>query len=213
MTKVEAIVALLKEKGGAADWDYIYENIEHYYPKAKVSDNWKAGLRGVLFRELYQNQYFKRVDIGVYALRDYEDIETLEGVKKIIKDKQKVLELAKAFTATVPSHKIVEGKRKVRIEDRLQKERVADIEEYSCQICGWSAEWEDSEGNLRFIIEIDHIFPKELGGGEELSNLWALCPNCHKKKTFGIIVVDQINKQILENGIKVELHHNNHLWM
>ena len=32
-------------------------------------------------------------------------------------------------------------------------------------------------------FEIDHKIPLESGGLDDLRNLWALCPNCHKEKT------------------------------
>ena len=37
MTKVEAIKKLLEDNGGIATWEIIYNEIEKYYPKAKVS--------------------------------------------------------------------------------------------------------------------------------------------------------------------------------
>lgn len=71
MTKVEAIEHVLQDNGGAASWNYIYENIERYYPAAKVSKEWEAGIRGVLYRDL--NKRFKRVGLSIYALIDYKE--------------------------------------------------------------------------------------------------------------------------------------------
>jgi hypothetical protein len=51
MTKVEAINELMRANDGIASWKYIYDNIEKYYPAAKVSPDWEAGIRGVLYRE------------------------------------------------------------------------------------------------------------------------------------------------------------------
>lgn len=211
MTKVEAIIAVLKEKNGAAPLSYIYEHFDRFYLRPKTK-NWQAGIRGVLLRELYQNRYFKRVDTGVYALIGYDDEETIEGERKARLDKRQILRVAKAFITRAPSHRVREGSSRIRIESRAQKERVAALEDYSCQVCGWSVEWEDAKGKKRYIIDIDHIVPKEDGGGEELSNLWALCPNCHRKKTLGVVVIDQNRKQILEKGEVISLHHNLHLW-
>ncbi len=40
MTKVEAIKQLLKDNGGIATWEIIYNEIEKYYPDAKKSREW-----------------------------------------------------------------------------------------------------------------------------------------------------------------------------
>lgn len=47
MTKVEAIKQLMLDNGGIANWKMIYSQIENYYPNAKKSTEWQAGLRGV----------------------------------------------------------------------------------------------------------------------------------------------------------------------
>lgn len=75
VTKVEAIKNVLEEFGGVATWEQIYDNIEKYYPTAKVSREWKAGIRGVLYREIKNNRNFKKIGLGIYALKDYEEEE------------------------------------------------------------------------------------------------------------------------------------------
>ena len=47
MTKVEAIAKVMQDNGGTASLSVIYDNICKYYPTAKVSKDWEAGLRGV----------------------------------------------------------------------------------------------------------------------------------------------------------------------
>ncbi len=71
MTKVEAIQALMNEYNGVVTWEVLYNEIERYYPNVKNSSEWKAGLRGVLYREL--GKKFKRIDKSVYALIDYNE--------------------------------------------------------------------------------------------------------------------------------------------
>ncbi len=44
MTKVDAIKKLMEENGGVASWQYVYDNIERYYPSAKASQEWQAGI-------------------------------------------------------------------------------------------------------------------------------------------------------------------------
>ena len=47
-------------------------------------------------------------------------------------------------------------------------------EEPRCQLCGASA------------TDVDHITPKARGGGDERSNLRALCRRCHMQETGAI---------------------------
>jgi 5-methylcytosine-specific restriction enzyme A len=46
-----------------------------------------------------------------------------------------------------------------------------------CRLC-------QREGRLRAATQVDHIVPKELGGGDERSNLQPLCDPCHAAKTL-----------------------------
>lgn len=126
-------------------------------------------------------------------------------------DKKRLLDLASKFRNTSNGYEIDLSPRQKRVENRLQKKRIAELENFSCQICNWSLEWLNSKGKKSYRIDIDHIVDKAKGGGEEMSNLWALCPNCHTKKTLGVIVIDKINKIIKENGKELKLHHDNHL--
>ena len=71
MTKVEAIEAVMKLHGGSASLKTIYDEIEQFYPTAKVSKDWDAGLRGVLYRDIYNGKRFKKIGDSIYALTDY----------------------------------------------------------------------------------------------------------------------------------------------
>ena len=73
MTKIEAIAKVMEDNGGTANLDIIYNNITKYYPSAKSSEEWKAGLRGVLYREVDNNRKFKKIGVGLYALYDYKE--------------------------------------------------------------------------------------------------------------------------------------------
>lgn len=73
MTKVEAIRSVLKDNGGIATWEIIYNEIEKYYPTAKASNEWQAGIRGVLYREIRNHRNFKKIDDGTYSLADYDE--------------------------------------------------------------------------------------------------------------------------------------------
>lgn len=96
-----------------------------------------------------------------------------------------------------------------RIESKKQKERIAILENHTCQICGFQQAYINPNGNKRYIIEIDHIIEKSKGGGECIDNLLVLCPNCHAKKTYGIITIDSDFK-VYENGKEIQIR-DNHL--
>ena len=97
---------------------------------------------------------------------------------------------------------------KRRIESKKQKERIAILENHTCQICGFYQSYINQYGHKRYIIEVDHIIEKSKGGGENMHNLLVLCPNCHAKKTYGIITIDD-DYRVYENGqeIKIKDHH------
>jgi len=62
---------VMMDNGGTASLDIIYENIEKYYPTAKLSNEWEAGIRGVLYREIQNNKRFKKIGFSIYALENY----------------------------------------------------------------------------------------------------------------------------------------------
>ncbi|WP_270961134.1 hypothetical protein [Campylobacter upsaliensis] len=73
MTKAEAIESVLRENDGSANLNVIYDKIQKFYPKAKESKEWEAGIRGVLYRELRKGSRFKKIGLSIYALKDYEE--------------------------------------------------------------------------------------------------------------------------------------------
>ena len=97
-----------------------------------------------------------------------------------------------------------------RIESKAQKERIAKLENHTCQVCGFRYEYKNSQGNSRWIIEVDHIKEKCNGGGETIDNMLVLCPNCHAKKTYGAIKINS-DYTYSEKGVCHKLKYNNHL--
>mgnify|MGYP000857093924 FL=1 len=83
MTKVEAIAKVMEENGGVASLDIIYKNIIKYYPSAKKSKEWAAGIRGVLYRELKNNRRFKKIGLSIYALSDYQEEQKPDVTNKV----------------------------------------------------------------------------------------------------------------------------------
>jgi hypothetical protein len=77
MTKVEAIKMLMEENDGLASWSLIYDNIDKYYPNAKKSKEWKAGIRGVLYRDI--DKTFKKIDDGLFSLLNFQEEEYMKN--------------------------------------------------------------------------------------------------------------------------------------
>ncbi len=160
--------------------------------------------------ENFITQDQKTIDVITNIIETTKE-ETIDGEKEEIVDKNKLLEEGKGYDPNEEQYKLSNTPHKIRIEKKKQKELVAKLEDYSCQLCGWSLEWTKNNGKKAYRIDIDHIMDKAKGGDERLSNLWALCPNCHAKKTLNVITVDLENGKVYENEKAIKLHHDNHL--
>jgi 5-methylcytosine-specific restriction endonuclease McrA len=129
-------------------------------------------------------------------------------------DKKTVLEAAKAFdNRGAQSHSIIVGPRKMRKESQVQKRRIAALEDYTCQVCGFRYEYVRENGKKAWIIHVDHIVEKADNGSEYMRNLWVLCPNCHAKKTYGIIKMDLRTRRIVEGDREIKLFKDGHLFV
>lgn len=80
MTKVDAIEKVMNDYGGIATLNIIYSDIEKYYPGAKASAEWQAGIRGVLYRDI--NKRFIKLDTATYATVGY-DVKNLLPEKNV----------------------------------------------------------------------------------------------------------------------------------
>ena len=68
MTKVEAIKEVMNANGGAATLNQIYNEAKKYKSDIDKANEWKAGLRGVLYREVRANQTFRKIHEATYSL-------------------------------------------------------------------------------------------------------------------------------------------------
>ena len=62
-----------------------------------------------------------------------------------------------------------------RSVSETKKKYVASSQKWCCGHC---------KQQLDATFEVDHIIELQNGGSNEISNLVALCPNCHRKKTM-----------------------------
>jgi predicted restriction endonuclease len=89
---------------------------------------------------------------------------------------------------------------------------VKKLEDYRCQVCGYTFTYINSKDQETPYVEVDHIKRYADEGDEDLDNLWALCPTCHTKKTLGVIVVDKKEGEVRENGEVIEIKNNHLSW-
>ena len=68
MTKVDAIKKVIESNDGLATLEQIYKHITKYKRDAKQAVNWKAGIRGVINREVAMHKHFKREYPGTYSV-------------------------------------------------------------------------------------------------------------------------------------------------
>lgn len=58
----------MEENGGAVTMDQIYKGVKKYKKDVDQSTEWKAGLRGVLYREVRKGKTFRKVQGATYEL-------------------------------------------------------------------------------------------------------------------------------------------------
>lgn len=84
------------------------------------------------------------------------------------------LDLAKQLMKDGTAAYVGSGSREKRNVTGLTKKKVAAGQEWKCGHC---------QTTLDETYEVDHILALYKGGSNDVGNLVALCPNCHRKKT------------------------------
>jgi hypothetical protein len=88
---------------------------------------------------------------------------------------QDTLSLAKELLIHNPSSVLISGTTKEkRNVTGLMKKKVAASQQWKCGYCGVT---------LDETYEVDHKLALFKGGSNDVSNLVAACPSCHRKKT------------------------------
>jgi 5-methylcytosine-specific restriction enzyme A len=64
-------------------------------------------------------------------------------------------------------------------DDNIVSEYAKRRADGTCQLCNLAAPFRDRNGEP--FLEIHHIVPLEEGGMDDIGNVAALCPNCHRK--------------------------------
>ena len=94
MTKVEAIKKVMEAHEGKATLSQIYNETKRYKKDVDQADDWKAGLRGVLYREVRNGRNFKKVDEATYGLVSLKGTKTIQVSEDIYK---RLVELKEDF--------------------------------------------------------------------------------------------------------------------
>lgn len=128
------------------------------------------------------------------------------------KSKDEILNEVREFTDYKQQYEESEKRTKRRKESKAQKQRIAILENHTCQVCGFKEGYFNTKNKKMWIIEVDHIIEKSKGGGETVDNLWVLCPNCHAKKTRGIITIDSSKRVVKEKGNIISIRDNHLGW-
>lgn len=128
-------------------------------------------------------------------------------------DLNNIKRLAESFEPSAEGYIDRDGIVRIRKDNETQKRRIAHLENHTCQVCGFYCEYVKKNGQKGWIIDVDHIIEKQEQGNEKIDNLWVLCPNCHRKKTNGIINIDKENKYVTVNEEVVVIRDNHLGWV
>lgn len=165
------------------------------------------------FNEEAKRAVKRNTEIQQNKIEELEDMlvedEIVERERE--KSREELIKLVKDFKPIGRAYTEKEGSYRVRRDSATQKERIKILENYACQICGFSFEYITNNGSKRRFAHADHIIDKSNSGTEQADNIWVLCPNCHAKKTLGVITVNFKKGVVWENKKEIRLHHNNHL--
>ncbi|WFA82704.1 HNH endonuclease [Paenibacillus amylolyticus] len=189
-----------------------FKFILDYMKNADKSKNENGGIKHYHLRIKYDDSIkmynkFVEFDVSEYLIFDEEII--MDDLNKKSMDQIEIE--ARKFSDYANQYTESEKRSKIRKESKAQKQRIAKLEKHTCQVCGFYQEYVRNK-KLAWIIQVDHIIDKSKGGGETIDNLWVLCPNCHSKKTYGIIEINKEEKTVKENGRFIDIRDNHLRW-
>jgi diadenosine tetraphosphate (Ap4A) HIT family hydrolase len=121
-------------------------------------------------RVLTKNHEIATKDKDIYSLIGSEDLTNKEAEELIELCEQKIAEFEAKRGDTIWNHR-KRGHRPISGSIRYE---VLSRARGRCELCGIT--------NEQKMLEVDHIFPKSLGGKDDLSNYQALCYSCNAAK-------------------------------
>lgn len=178
MTKVEAIKKVLEDNDGIAVWNIIYNQLEKYYPKIKRQKDWKAGVRGVLYRDL--GKKFKMLDEGIISLIDYDENKlSLEDI-----DNYEVKSTTKSIQMSI---RVGQDKFRKKLLKHLRYCPITEIDE-------------------KKILLASHIKPWALSSNEERMNIYngfVFSPTIDKLFDRGLITFENSKELIVSSNLSI----------
>jgi ATP adenylyltransferase len=127
-------------------------------------------VKNMVGRVLTKNRGITEKEGNTYRLIGSQDLSQEEVNELVFLCEKRIQEFEQLRGNTVWEHR-KRGHRPISGSVRYE---VLSRAKFKCELCGISAD----EKN----IEVDHIFPKSLGGKDDLSNFQALCFSCNAAK-------------------------------
>ena len=127
-------------------------------------------VKNMVGRVLTKNHAIANKDKDIYSLIDSEGLSNKEADELIELCEQKIAEFETKRGDSIWNHRR-RGHRPISGSVRYE---VLSRARGRCELCGIS--------NEEKMLEVDHIFPKSLGGKDDLSNYQALCYSCNAAK-------------------------------
>ncbi len=127
-------------------------------------------VKNMVGRVLTKNRGITEKDENIYKLIGSQELTADERLELISLCEQKIQDFESQRGDSIWQHR-KRGHRPISGSVRYE---VLSRAKFKCELCGISAD----EKN----IEVDHIFPKSLGGKDDLANYQALCYSCNAAK-------------------------------
>jgi len=162
------LIELLKEMDGTASVKDIAQAILNKDPTQ--IEYFSQVVKNMVGKVLTKNHEIATKDKDIYSLIGSEDLSNKEAEELIELCKQKIAEFEAKRGDTIWSHRR-RGHRPISGSIRYE---VLSRARGRCELCGIT--------NEQKMLEVDHIFPKSLGGKDDLSNYQALCYSCNAAK-------------------------------
>ena len=162
------LIELLRNMDGKASVKDIAQSILNKDPTQ--IEYFSQIVKNMVGKVLTKNHDIATKDKNTYSLIGSDELSNEQAEKLIELCEEKIAEFEAKRGDAVWSHRR-RGHRPISGSIRYQ---VLSLAKFKCELCGISADEKS--------IEVDHIFPKSLGGKDDLSNYQALCYSCNAAK-------------------------------
>ena len=162
------LIELLKNMDGKASVKDIAQSILNKDPTQ--IEYFSQIVKNMVGKILTKNHSIATKDKNTYSLIGSDELSNEQKEELIALCEQKIAEFEAKRGDTVWSHRR-RGHRPISGSIRYE---VLSRAKFKCELCGISADEKS--------IEVDHIFPKSLGGKDDIANFQALCYSCNAAK-------------------------------